>query len=146
MYFFILIVCLNTMTSMINTNVFFDFTDFQVTVITRAAHLASNASSTKMSKKLALVQLLEVLQEEQLPFSTSTLPPAMGHLHSVCTVPSPVQNDVLFLTHCLTTTTTTNNNNGVRVVSFLLFFLFFCFLFFVFCLFCLFFFFFRPSD
>ena len=30
MYFFILIVCLNTMTSMINTNVFFDFTDFQV--------------------------------------------------------------------------------------------------------------------
>ena len=116
---------------MINTNVFFYVTDFQVTVITRAAHLASNASSTKMSKKLALVQLLEVLQEEQLPFSTSTLPPAMGHLHSVCTVPSPVQNDVLFLTHCLTTTTNNNNNNnGVRVVSFLLFFLFFCFLFF----------------
>ena len=131
---------------MINTNVFFDVTDFQVTVITRAAHLASNASSTKMSKKLALVQLLEVLQEEQLPFSTSTLPPAMGHLHSVCTVPSPVQNDVLFLTHCLTTTNN-NNNNGVRVVSFLLFllfFLFFCFV--VFCLFCLFRSIYRPSD
>ena len=30
MYFFIFILCLNTITSMINTNVFFDFTDFQV--------------------------------------------------------------------------------------------------------------------
>ena len=29
MYFYILILCLNTMTSMINTNTFFDFTDFQ---------------------------------------------------------------------------------------------------------------------
>ena len=29
MYFFILILCLNTITSMIKTNVFFDFTDFQ---------------------------------------------------------------------------------------------------------------------
>ena len=28
-YFFIFILCLNTMTSMINTNVLFDFTDFQ---------------------------------------------------------------------------------------------------------------------
>jgi hypothetical protein len=30
MSFFILILCLNTITSMINTNVFFDLTDFQV--------------------------------------------------------------------------------------------------------------------
>ena len=30
MYFFILILCLNTIASMINTNPFFDFTDFQV--------------------------------------------------------------------------------------------------------------------
>ena len=30
MYFFIFILCGNTITSMINTNVFFDFTDFQV--------------------------------------------------------------------------------------------------------------------
>ena len=30
MYFFIFIVCLNTITSMIKTNFFFDFTDFQV--------------------------------------------------------------------------------------------------------------------
>ena len=60
---------------MINTNVFFDFTDFQVTVITRAAHLASNASSTKMSKKLALVQLLEVLWLNELPLlRPGTLP------------------------------------------------------------------------
>ena len=29
MYFYILIVCLNTITSMINTNPFFDCTDFQ---------------------------------------------------------------------------------------------------------------------
>ena len=28
-HFFIFILCLNTITSMINTNVFFDFTDFQ---------------------------------------------------------------------------------------------------------------------
>ena len=31
MYFYIFIVCLNTITSMINTNLFFDFTDFQAT-------------------------------------------------------------------------------------------------------------------
>jgi hypothetical protein len=30
MYLFIFILCGNTMTSMINTNPFFDFTDFQV--------------------------------------------------------------------------------------------------------------------
>jgi hypothetical protein len=35
MYFFILILCLNTITSMINTNVFFNFTDFQVAVDVR---------------------------------------------------------------------------------------------------------------
>ena len=30
MYFYILILCVNTITSMINTDAFFDFTDFQV--------------------------------------------------------------------------------------------------------------------
>ena len=32
LYFYIFIVCLNTMTSRIKTNVFFDLTDFQVLV------------------------------------------------------------------------------------------------------------------
>jgi hypothetical protein len=32
MYFYILILCLNTNTSMISTDVFFDFTDFQATL------------------------------------------------------------------------------------------------------------------
>ena len=46
MYFFIFILCLNTIASMINTNPFFDFTDFQVSLNTYDfQQLASGVSS-----------------------------------------------------------------------------------------------------
>ena len=47
MYFYIVIVCVNTMTSMINTNVFFfDFTDVQVEQVARSQQQCTAAEAT----------------------------------------------------------------------------------------------------
>ena len=43
MYFLMFIVCVNTRTSTINTNVFFDFTDFQVRQVLRVVESAATA-------------------------------------------------------------------------------------------------------
>ena len=42
-----------------------------------------------MAKKLALVQLLEMLRDESFSHSMSKVPPSMSYLHSICAVPIP---------------------------------------------------------
>jgi hypothetical protein len=70
MYFYIFILCLNTITSMINTNTFFDFTDFQTHMYERRVR------RTKVYEDATLhcVSLLVVLRLCVLPGGGSLHP------------------------------------------------------------------------